>query len=82
MILWVICKIIKYIKPVKYTKNIENIKNIKIFYGSLWVMNIFLYYFSVVYLVVLPSPTLVKRPNFNNKAKSLLLVSLVAPVIS
>lgn len=33
------------------------------------------------YLVVLPSPILYKIPSLSIKAKSLLLVSIVAPVI-
>lgn len=75
-------KLVKYVKLVNIVKTIKNIKSVKSFmghYGS-WIS-----FYSVShteYLVVLPSPVLCKIPSLSIKAKSLLLVSLVAPVIS
>lgn len=82
--LWGISKNYKKIyKAVSNINTMDHSKSNKNFYGSLWVMKKFFYSVShTEYLVALPSPTLCKIPSLSIKAKSLLLISLFAPVIS
>lgn len=75
----------KIIKPIKFANPVKSDFlriTLKYFYGSLWVIGFFYSSKNVVYFVFLPSPILCKIPSLSIRAKSLLLVSLVAPVIS